>query len=48
MEYMMNEQLKQLAVDAGAPEEMLAEMWFHIFCAKFADAILTAMEEETV
>ena len=44
----MNEQLKQLAVDAGAPEEMLAEMWFHIFCAKFADAILTVMEEEAV
>ena len=44
----MNEQLKQLAVDAGAPEEIMSEMWFHIFCAKFADAILTMMEEETV
>jgi hypothetical protein len=44
----MNEQLAQMAVEAGASEEVMGEMWFHIFCTKFADALITLMEEETV
>jgi hypothetical protein len=42
----MNEQLAQLALEAGAPEEMMTEMWFSVFCIKFADAIVTLMEQE--
>ena len=42
----MNEQLKQLVVDAGAPEELMSELWFNIFCQKFADVLLTQVEEE--
>jgi hypothetical protein len=40
----MNEYLKELAINAGAPEELLEEFWFNIFCQKFADAIITEME----
>jgi hypothetical protein len=42
----MNEELKQIASDCGAPEDMLNSLWFNIFCLKFADAILTLAEEE--
>ena len=42
----MNEELRQIAIEAGAPEDMLNEFWFNIFCVKFADAILTLAEEE--
>jgi hypothetical protein len=42
----MNEQLEQMAIEAGAPQEALNELWFHVFCTKFADAIVTLMEEE--
>ena len=41
----MNEELMNIAIEAGAPEEMLEQLWFHIFCIKFADAILTLAEE---
>jgi hypothetical protein len=40
----MNEELKQLVLKAGAPEEVLDELWFHIFCQQFADMLLTEME----
>ena len=42
----MNEQLAQMAEEAGAPPEMMEEIWFHIFCTKFADSIVTLMEAE--
>lgn len=42
----MNPELLALAKAAGAPKEALTELWFHTFCAKFADQILTALEEE--
>lgn len=43
---MMNTELKQIAVEAGAPEDMLNSLWFNIFCKKFAHLILLAAEEE--
>ena len=43
----MNETLREIAVAAGAPAEMLDELWFNIFCQKFAHVILTMAEEET-
>ena len=41
----MNEELKQLVLKAGAPEEVLDELWFNIFCQQFADVLLTEMEK---
>lgn len=42
----MNEALTQIAIDAGAPEDMLYELWFHTFCQNFAHLILLAAEGE--
>lgn len=42
----MNPELKQIATEAGAPEDMLDSLWFNIFCMKFAHLILVAAEEE--
>ena len=42
----MNNELKQLALQAGAPEEVINELWFNIFCMQFADVILTNAEQE--
>lgn len=42
----MNEALKEIAIEAGAPEDMLNELWFNIFCKNFAHLILLAAEEE--
>lgn len=42
----MNNELKQIAIEAGAPEDMLNALWFNIFCMKFAHLILLAAEEE--
>jgi|LauGreDrversion4_2_1035121.scaffolds.fasta_scaffold2721212_2 hypothetical protein len=42
----MNNELKKLAQQAGAPEEVLDELWFGLFCMKFADVILTNAEQE--
>lgn len=41
----MNEALKALAVKAGAPNEVLEELWFSMFCVKFANVLIEAMEE---
>jgi hypothetical protein len=43
---MMNNELKKLAQQAGAPKEALDELWFNIFCMKFADVILINAEQE--
>ena len=42
----MNEELKKLAVQAGAPVEVLDELWFNLFCRQFADVILSSAEQE--
>ena len=42
----MNETLREIAVAAGAPAEMLDELWFNIFCQNFAHLILSAAEAE--
>ena len=42
----MNEALREIAVEAGAPEDMLNELWFHVFCQNFAHLILLAAEQE--
>jgi len=42
----MNDELKTLVIKAGAPKEVLDELWFNIFCEKFADVLLTKAEQE--
>ena len=42
----MNSVLRQVAVDAGAPEEMLDQLWFNVFCMKFAHFILEMAEND--
>jgi hypothetical protein len=42
----MNEELKQLVLKAGAPKEVLDELWFNIFCQQFANLLISEMEEE--
>jgi hypothetical protein len=41
----MNESLKQLAVEAGAPEEVLNTLWFNVFCQKFAYLLVEELEK---
>jgi hypothetical protein len=41
----MNEYLKELAIKAGAPVEVLDQMWFNIFCQQFADVLIVEMEQ---
>lgn len=42
----MNEALREIAVEAGAPEDVLGTLWFNVFCQNFAHLILLAAEEE--
>jgi len=42
----MTDELKQLVIKAGAPASLLDELWFNLFCNKFADVLLTQAEEE--
>ena len=41
----MNEELKKLVIEAGAPVEMLNELWFNVFCQKFADRLIKEIQE---
>jgi hypothetical protein len=42
----MNDELKALIIQAGAPEEVLDELWFSIFCQQFAHLLISEMENE--
>ena len=42
----MNEVLRDIAIEAGAPKQVLNELWFNIFCQNFAHLILEMAEEE--
>ena len=42
----MNEELKAIAVEAGAPVEVLNTLWFNIFCQKFAHLLVEQLEKE--
>jgi hypothetical protein len=41
----MNEALKTIAIEAGAPEEVIDTLWFNIFCQQFAHLLIKEMEE---
>ena len=40
----MNEELKALAIMAGAPDEVMDELWFSMFCKQFAHLLIVEME----
>ena len=42
----MNEELLKIAQVAGAPAQVLEELWFHVFCLKFAHLLLEMAEAE--
>jgi hypothetical protein len=42
----MNDELKAIAVEAGAPEDMLNKLWFNVFCQKFAYLVAEELTEE--
>ena len=44
----MNDALKALAVEAGAPNDMLNALWFNVFCQKFAYLIAEELETEKI
>ena len=46
LELIMNEELKNLALRAGASNALCNELWFNIFCQKFAHLIIEQMELE--
>ena len=42
----MNEVLRNIAINAGAPEQVIDQLWFNVFCQNFAHLILEMAEEE--
>jgi hypothetical protein len=42
----MNEALRELAVECGAPEEVLNQLWFSIFLQTFTHKIIEMAEIE--
>jgi hypothetical protein len=42
----MNKELKQLALRAGAPDQVIDQLWFNIFCQQFASVLITEAEHE--
>jgi hypothetical protein len=42
----MNEELQNIVRMAGAPEEVMDQLWFHVFCQNFTNLLLTMAEEE--
>ena len=40
----MNDELKALVIAAGAPEDVMDELWFSIFCKQFAHLIIEEVE----
>ena len=41
----MNTELERLVREAGAPEEVMDQLWFRVFCMHFADLLIKEMEE---
>ena len=44
----MNTELERLVRAAGAPEEVMTELWFAVFCKQFAHLLITELEAEIV
>ena len=44
----MNTELERLVRAAGAPEEVMTELWFTVFCQQFAHLLIAELETEIV
>jgi len=44
----VNTELERLARAAGAPEEIMTELWFAIFCQQFAHLLIQELEVDSV
>ena len=44
----MNTELERLVRAAGAPEEVMNQLWFVVFCQQFADLLIAELEAEIV
>ena len=44
----MNTELECLVRAAGAPEEVMTELWFVVFCQQFAHLLIAELETEIV
>lgn len=42
----MNDELRKIVEMAGAPKEVMNDLWFNIFCQQFANLLLTLAEDE--
>ena len=40
----MNTELERLVRAAGAPEEVMTELWFVVFCQQFAHLLIQELE----
>jgi hypothetical protein len=40
----MTDYLNKLVIEAGAPKEVMDQLWFQIFCLKFADIMIKECE----
>ena len=44
----MNTELERIVRAAGAPEEVMNQLWFVVFCQQFADLLIAELETEIV
>lgn len=44
----MNEELRAIAEEAGAPVEVIDTLWFNVFCQNFAYLLLEVIENDVV
>lgn len=44
----MNAELERLVREAGAPEEVMYQLWFRVFCMHFADLLIAQCEAEII
>jgi hypothetical protein len=44
----VNTELERLVRAAGAPEEVMTELWFAVFCMQFAHLLIAEMEADSV
>ena len=44
----MNAELERIVRAAGAPEEVMGQLWFVVFCQQFAHLLIAELEAEIV
>jgi hypothetical protein len=44
----MNTELERIVRAGGAPEEVMTELWFVVFCQQFADLLIQELTADSV